>query len=98
MILRRIAEHVKAQNWFAVRCDDVIVFDQGGAPMASLPERCELGLSDDEMAEGAAAILDPELERDLVRRLSDVDTKLTNYEHIIDRGRTLNAFLAEAKL
>jgi|SRR5687767_1024616 hypothetical protein len=79
------------------RCDDIASVDSRGAAMATLPERCVLGLSAEAVAAAVAAIHDPELKLDLVRRLSDLDTKLDNYQRLLDRGRALDSFLAEEK-
>jgi hypothetical protein len=79
------------------RCDDIASVDSLGAAMAALPERCELGLSAATVAAAVASIHDPELKLDLVRRLSDLDTKLENYQRLLDRGKALDGFLAEER-
>jgi hypothetical protein len=79
------------------RCDDIASVDSRGAAMATLPERCELGLSPEAIAEAVEAIHDRELKLDLVRRLSDLDTKLENYQRLLDRGKALDGFLAEER-
>jgi hypothetical protein len=77
------------------RCDDIASVDSRGAATAALPERCELGLSAATIAAAVASIHDPEVKLDLVRRISDLDTKLENYQRLLDRGRALDRFLAE---
>ena len=77
-------------------CDDVATMDASGYASATLPERCDLGLPTETIASGIAAIRTSDLRLDLARRLSDLDTKLKNYQRLIDRGAALDQFLAEA--
>ncbi|NJM35888.1 MAG: hypothetical protein HC850_15685 [Rhodomicrobium sp.] len=79
-------------------CDDVSVTDEHGAPSNSLPAHCELQLPPDEVAAAATAIFEPELKRDLVRRIADLDTKRINNKRLIDRAQALDSVLAEAKI
>ena len=78
-------------------CDDAPSADPRGSFTATLPEHCDPGLPPATVAAAVAAIRTPDLKLDLNRRLSDLDTKLTNYQRIIDRGKSLDEFLADAK-
>jgi hypothetical protein len=79
-------------------CDDISVTDERGAPSNSLPEECDLNLAPAAIAEAVAELLDPELRRDLVRRIADLDTKRINNRRLIDRAQALDKILAEAKI
>lgn len=78
-------------------CDDVTAVDGRGAVLSTLPGHCELGLPPEAVAAAIAAIQAPELRQDLVRRLADLDTKLKNYQRLVDRGASLDRFLAESR-
>jgi len=79
-------------------CGDISVIDERSAPANRLPEQCALDLAPEDVASAVAAILDPELKRDLVRRIGDLDTKRINSQRLIDRAAALDEFLAEAKI
>ena len=87
-----------AQEAMLAHCGDISIIDERGAPTNRLPEQCALGLPPEDVASAVAAILDPELKRDLVRRIGDLDTKRVNSQRLIDRAEALDAFLAEAEL
>ena len=80
------------------RCDDIASIDSGGYASATLPGHCDLDLPTETIATGIAAIRTPDLKLDLARRLSDLDTKLKNYQRLVDRGAALDQFLAEAQI
>ena len=80
------------------RCDDIANIDSGGYASATLPGRCDLDLPTETIATGIAAIRTPGLKLDLARRLADLDTKLKNYQRLVDRGAALDQFLAEAEI
>jgi hypothetical protein len=77
-------------------CDDTASMDAHGTVTSTLPERCDPGLQPATVATAVAALHTPELRLDLGRRLADLDTKLTNYQRLIDRGEVLDEFLASA--
>lgn len=93
--LRRLMPYPVQAAMFE-RCDDFVAVDGRGTVTATLPERCDLGLQPATIDMAVAAIHTPELKLDLNRRLADLDTKLTNYQRLIDRGEALDRFLAEA--
>ena len=77
-------------------CDDISTQDAAGMPIPSLPEHCELGLAPAVIDRAVAALLSPDLTPDLQRRLADIDTKVTNFQRLIDRARELDQFLAQS--
>lgn len=95
--LRRLMPYPVQAAMFA-HCDDIASVDSRGAAMASMPEHCALGLPPETVTGAVAAIQKPDLKLDLVRRISDLDTKLANYQRLLDRGKALDTFLAEAQL
>lgn len=95
--LRRYLPYA-VQSAISERCDDVAAVDARGFVSSTLPERCDLGLPAETIASGIAAIRTPDLELDLARRLADLDTKLRNYQRLVDRGAALDQFLAEAEI
>ena len=95
--LRRYLPYT-VQSAIFERCDDVASVDSRGYASATLPERCDLGLPAQVIAAGIAAIRTPDLRLDLARRLADLDTKLKNYQRLVDRGAVLDQFLAEAEI
>lgn len=79
-------------------CNDVASVDARGFVSSTLPERCDLGLPVETIGPGISAIRTPELKLDLARRLADLDTKLKNYQRLVERGASLDRFLAEAEI
>lgn len=94
--LRRLMPYPVLAAMFE-HCDDVPSIDDRGTVTATLPDRCDPGLPPATVAAAVAAIHTPELALDLNRRLADLDTKLTNYQRLIDRGESLDRFLAESR-
>jgi hypothetical protein len=95
--LRRYLPYA-VQSAIFERCDDVASVNARGFVSSTLPERCDLGLPAEAIASGIAAIRTAELKLDLARRLADLDTKLKNYQRLVDRGASLDRFLAEAEI
>lgn len=95
--LRRLMPY-PVQAAILEHCDDVATVDARGTVAAILPERCELSLRPETIAAAIAAVQTPGVRQDLVRRLADLDTKLKNYQRLVDRGETLDRFLAESQL
>ncbi len=95
--LRRLMPY-PVQEAMLARCDDVSVIDERGAPSNRLPEQCELDLPPGDVAIAVAAIFDAELQRDLVRRIADLDTKRINNQRLSDRAGALDKYLAETEL
>ena len=78
-------------------CGIVFSADSRFMPKATFREQCDPELSPETIAAGVAAIRTPELKLDLVRRVSDLDTKLEIFQRLLDRGRLLDEFLAKSK-
>ena len=76
-------------------CDTTFSLDSHGRALVSLPESCKLGLSPDVTAAAVAAIHNPDLKQDLVRRLNDLETRLKQYQRMIDQGKLLDELLAD---
>lgn len=95
--LRRLMPY-PVQSAMFERCDDVAAVDAQGAAMAVLPETCDLELPSETIVSAISAIRTADLKHDLVRRISDLDTKLTNYQRLLDRGQALDKFLAESDI
>jgi hypothetical protein len=85
-----------AQSAIFERCDDVATVDAHGYVTTTLPADCRPGLPPEVVASAVAAIRTQELRLDLGRRLTDLDTKLKNYQRLVDRGQVLDEFLAQA--
>src|SRR5262245_60266299 len=79
------------------RCDSRDSVNSHGFPTKNFPERCDLKLPPETIAAAVAAIQTPELQRDLVRRVSDLDSKLDVYRRLLERGNACEGFLAESK-
>ena len=80
------------------RCRSVTTIDTRGFATLTMRANCDLGLTSETVAAGVAEIQIPELKRDLVRRLADLDLKFLLYQRLIDRGQALDQFLAEAEI
>jgi hypothetical protein len=80
------------------RCRTDSVVDTRGFATLKLRRNCDLELPSETVVAGIAEIRILELKRDLVRRLADLDMKLALYQRVIDRGQTLDEFLAEAEM
>jgi hypothetical protein len=62
----------------------------------ALPDTCSADLDPEAASSAVAAIVERDLRNDLVRRLVDLDAKLSFAQLIIDRAQLLDDFLAEA--
>lgn len=80
------------------RCRSDTAVDARGFASVTLGANCELGLPSEMVAAGIAAIRIPELKLDLVRRLADLESKLLLYQRLIERGQSLDQFLAETEM
>jgi hypothetical protein len=80
------------------RCSPDTAVDARGFATVTMRESCDLGLTPETVAAGIAAIRMPEIKLDLVRRLAELDMNFMLYERLIERGRALDQFLAEAEM
>lgn len=92
--LRRSMPYAVQEAVYA-HCDDITTLDAAGQPAPALPEDCKLELAPAATRAAVAALLTPDLALDLTRRLADIDTKVTNFERLIERARELDQFLAQ---
>jgi hypothetical protein len=83
-----------AQLAIVTQCPERIELGPGGASDATLAGDCVPDLPPALAAAAVAAIHRPEIERDLNRLVSDIDTKLGVYGRVSARARTLDAELA----
>jgi hypothetical protein len=92
--MRRYMPYAVQEAAFA-RCDDITAIDAAGQPTPALPENCKLELTPAATRAAVAALLTPDISLDLTRRLADIDTKITNFQRLIERARELDGFLAQ---
>ncbi len=94
--LRRVLPY-PVQAAILAECDDITGIDARGVPKSELPQHCAPKLAPDMIKAAVAATLTADMKRDLVRRIVDIDTRIKNYQRLIDRGHALDQFLAENK-
>jgi hypothetical protein len=94
-VRRLMPYHV--QEAIEAACGDISTQDAHGVNEVRLRENCEPKIDPETVRATVAAITTPDLKLDLVRRIVDLDTKMRNEQALIDRGRALDQFLAQAK-
>jgi len=95
--LRRSMRY-EAQSVFRVgACTNKFSTDETGAPIITVPEKCDLGLSQEQVSATVARLVEANLESDLIRVLSDIDVKLLLFQVVIDRAQELYDFLEKTK-
>ena len=82
-----------AQAAIRKSCDDIESTDPTGTAIISLPESCEPSMTKDEIAHGISTILKLDIRKPLVRRLSDLDLKITHVNLFIERTKVMDDFL-----
>lgn len=75
-------------------CDDVIETGESGLPTISLPVDCAPQLETDAVSSAVSAVVNGDVSKDLIRRISDLDAKLFAAQLIIDRAALLDDYLA----
>ena len=75
-------------------CDDIITNGIYGEPIAVLPESCAPIMTAEQLNNGIQAILALDIRIPLIRRLSDLDTKITQSEVFIERAKSIEQYLA----
>ena len=84
------------QSEIVKHCGDNTSFSDYGIVVVTLPENCEMTLDPTLTSEAVTALLSyTELEKDLTRRLADLEGKLTNLESYVRATRDMVASLAE---
>jgi hypothetical protein len=77
-------------------CGDLIGFLENGIVVVSLPENCDLTLDPTLTSEVVTALRSyTDLERDLTRRLGELEVKLSNLDNYVQPTRDMVARLAE---
>ena len=77
-------------------CGDTVSFSENGIVMVTLPATCDLVLDPTLTSEAVAALRSyTALERDLTRRLSELEVKLLNLQNYVPQTRDMVARLAE---
>ena len=77
-------------------CGDYISFLENGIVVVTLPENCDLTLEPTLMSEGVTALRSyTDLERDLTRRLGELEGKLSNLNTYVQPTKDMVARLAE---
>ena len=83
------------QSEIVQHCGDNTSFSDYGIVVVTLPENCDLTLDPILISEALTALGSyTELERDLTRRLADLEGKLTNLESYVRATRDIVARLA----
>jgi len=80
------------------QCKNNPSIDDRGFVWVTMLMDCELVLPAETVAVSISAIHIPELKLDLSQRLSDLDYKLSLSNRLIERGKVLDQFLAEAEM
>jgi hypothetical protein len=85
----------RAQQAIRAACGDIVTTGENGEPILALPADCDPEMSPSEVKIGVATILELNIRKDLVRRLSDLDAKLFAGPLVIDRSNLLDAYLMD---
>lgn len=78
--LRRVLPY-RIQAAVQRRCGDQIKTLPDGEQLASLPDRCDLGLDTATIKEGESRLVAAELAQDLTRHILDLDQKIAGFDH-----------------
>ncbi len=76
-------------------CDDIITSGIYGEPIAVLPESCVPIMTADQLNNGIQTILALDIRIPLIRRLSDLDTKIAQAKVFIERAKLIEQYLAD---
>ena len=97
----RLRTHMPHAVQSAIRenCGDIYEFVGGAMSTISLPESCELGLSQEAVDNAIASLADyRELRQDLTRNLADLEVKLRNLNSFLGPTREIGSMLREKPL
>lgn len=84
-----------AQAAIRKSCDDIASTGPTGTAIISLPENCEPEITVEEIAHGISTIIKLDIRKPLVRRLSDLDLKITHANLFIERTKMMDDFLVQ---
>ena len=88
----------RVQERIRTNCAEQMTTSATGFVVLSLPDRCELGLSHEEITRAAARVrAAPGIELNLTRHLADVDQKLIQFDRSEQRARQLGAELSASR-
>ena len=76
------------------KCDDIATTGSTGSAIISLPEKCEPEMTQDEITHGIAAVKELDIRKSLVRRMSDLDLKISHANLFIERTKLMDEYLA----
>ena len=78
-------------------CDDVVRTGDAGEPIISLPATCDPELSEEQVSETVQVLVELDIRKDLVRRLTDLDSKLWAIDLVLDRVALLDVYLESVR-
>jgi hypothetical protein len=84
-----------AQAAIRASCDDIWSTESNGEAVVSLPESCEPVITTDDIDVAVNAIYELNIRSALVRRISDLDLKLTAARIFIERTTMMDAYLED---
>lgn len=90
--LRRALPYA-AQFAIRTKCGDRITKLPDGAQIATLPDRCSVHLSKEEIADAVAKLRAADLTEDLTRHIADMDQKLTGFDRFARQAHDLRLHL-----
>jgi len=93
LVRRKMPYAVQAE--IRARCGDRSKVNDLGEPILSLPDTCVIQLTGLQTSDAVARILDADIRDELVRRLSDLDSKIAATGRIIERLDALDSYLSE---
>ncbi len=86
-----------AQAAIRESCDDLAATGPSGSAIISLPDSCAPEMTQSEIVRGVTTIKTLDIRKPLVRRLSDLDLKLTHAKLFIQRTKLMDEFLAKVQ-
>jgi hypothetical protein len=95
--LRRSMPYEAQSVFRAEGCANKFNTDETGAPVITVSEKCDLGLTQEQASAIVARLINADLEPDLIRVLSDIDVKIQLFQVLSNRARDLNTFLEKSK-
>ncbi|MES2120122.1 MAG: hypothetical protein V4513_06040 [Pseudomonadota bacterium] len=90
--LRRALPYA-VQSAIRTKCGDRITKLPDGAQVATLPDRCSVGLSRAETEDAVRKLKAADLVEDLTRHIADIDQKLTGFDRFLRQAQDLRLHL-----
>ena len=82
-----------AQAAIVAECGDIISNGVNGEPIASLPDNCDPVMTSAQISKGINAIIDLDIRVPLIRRISDLDLKISQAKIFNMRAKLLDEYL-----